>query len=81
MDGSDLPIPAGSIFMLDQAARSFPASRGDIPCAWSTQVGLDRPTYFKMDQLWLRNGGFKRDIAKWWHSHLNFGSTFDWLIT
>ena len=51
------------------------------PILWSTQVVLSWPTYFKMDRLWLRDGGFKRDIAKWWHSHLNFGSTSDRLIT
>ena len=51
------------------------------PILWSTQVGPDRTNYFKMDRSWLCDGGFKRDIAEWWHSHLNFGSALDRLIT
>ena len=30
--------------------------------SWSAKVGPCRPTYFKMDWSWLRDGGFKRDI-------------------
>ena len=51
------------------------------PISWSTQVGPDRPTYFKMDRSWLCDGGLKRDIAEWWHSHLNFGSASHRLIS
>ena len=51
------------------------------PISWSTQAGPSRPTYFKMDRSWLRNGGFKRHIAVWWQSHLNFCSASDRLIT
>ena len=41
---------------------SRPRSLSDhTPISWSTQVGPGRPTYFKMDRLWLRDGGFKRD--------------------
>ena len=50
------------------------------PIFWLTQVGSDRSTYFKMDWSWLCDGGLKRDIAEWWHSHLNFGSASDRLI-
>ena len=51
------------------------------PISWSTQAGPNRPTYFKMDRSWLRDEGFKSDIVKWWHSHPNFGSASDRLIT
>ena len=51
------------------------------PISWSTQAGPSRPTYFKMDRSWLRDEGFKRDIFAWWHSHPNFGSASDRLIT
>ena len=51
------------------------------PILWSTHEGPSRPTYFEMDQSWLRDGDFKRDIAKWWHAHLNVGSASDQLIS
>ena len=61
---------------------SLPCPLSDhTPISWSTQVGPGRSKYFKMDRSWLHNGGFKRDIAVWWHSHLNFGSASDRLIT
>ena len=61
---------------------SLPRPLSDhTPILWSTHEGLGRPTYFKMDRSWLHDGGFKRDIAEWWHAHLNFGSASDQLIT
>ena len=90
MEGSDLPILVGSIlysiellalFLLAKVT-SLPHPLSDhTPILWSTQVGPDWPTYLKMDRSWLHDGGFKRDIAEWWHSHLNFGSASDRLIT
>ena len=41
---------------------SLPRALSDhTPVSWSTQVGPGRPTYFKMDRSWLRDGGLKRD--------------------
>ena len=61
---------------------SLPRPLSDhTPILWSTHVGPGRPTYSKMDCSWLRDGGFKRDIAEWWPSPLNFGSALDKLIT
>ena len=61
---------------------SLPLPLSDhMPISWSTQVGPSWPTYFKIDRSWLHNRGFKTEIAEWWHSHLNFDSTSNWLIT
>ena len=61
---------------------SLPRPLSDhTPILWSTHGSPSRPTYFKMDRSWLLDGGFKRDIAEWWHSHLNFGSASNQLIT
>ena len=61
---------------------SLPRPLSDhTPILWSTHGSPSRPTYFKMDRSWLRDGGFKRDIVEWWHSHLNFSSALDQLIT
>ena len=61
---------------------SLPRPLSDhTPILRSTQLGPGRPTYFKMDRSWLRDEGFKRDIAEWWHSLLNFGSALDRIIT
>ena len=75
-----------SFELLDQfplaEVTSLPRPLSDhTPISWSTQTGPNRPTYFKMDRSWLRDEGFKRDVVEWWHSHPNFGSASDRLIT
>ena len=61
---------------------SLPRPLSDqTPILWSMQVGPGQPTYFKMDRSWLQDGVFKRDIAVWWQSHVNFGSTSDRIVT
>ena len=61
---------------------SLPRPLSDhTPISWSTQAGPSRPTYFKIDRSWLRDEGFKTNIFAWWHSHPNFGSPSDRLIT
>ena len=61
---------------------SLPLPLSDhMPILWTSHVGPCRSTYFKMDWSWLRDRDFKRDIAKWWQSDLNFGSASNQLIT
>ena len=52
-----------------------------MPILWTSHAGPRQSTYFKMDRSWLQDGDFKRDIAEWWQSQLNFGSASDQLIT
>ena len=54
---------------------------GHMPISWSANVGLGRPTYFKMDRSCLRDGGFKRDITELWQSYQNFSSDSTRFIT
>ena len=63
------------ILILSRAQRRLHRSRGDItalplsdhtPLLWMSQVGLARPTYFKMDWSWFRQAGFKEDLIRWW---------------
>ena len=61
---------------------SLPRPLSDhMPILWTSHAGPRPSTYFKMDRSWLRDGDFKRDIAVWWQSQLNFGSASDQLIT
>ena len=61
---------------------SFPHPLLDhMPIFWTSHAGPRQSTYFKMDWSWLRERDFKRDIAEWWQSQLNFGSASDQLIT
>ena len=51
------------------------------PICWATQLGEVKATYFKLDRSWLRDGGLKQEITKWWCSCLTFGSATDKLLT
>ena len=55
---------------------SMPRPLSDhTPLLWSSQVGLTRLTYFKIDHSWFRQDGFKEDIERWWSSTSGTGST------
>ena len=51
------------------------------PLLWASQVGLARPTYFKMDHSWFRQDGFKEDLVRWWIAHNDSGPTSSQLAT
>ena len=35
------------------------------PLLWSSQVGMEKPPYFKLDRLWLRDAAVKASIEEW----------------
>ena len=45
------------------------------PLVWASQMGADRPTYFKLERSWFRQDGFKENIEVWWRSLNVPGST------
>ena len=54
---------------------SLPRPLSDhTPLLWTSQVGLARPTYFKMDRSWFRQAGYKEDLIRWWTAQ-DYGPT------
>ena len=50
---------------------SLPRPLSDhTPVLWSSQVGMEKPPYFKLDRLWLRDVAVKANIEEWWGSHI-----------
>ena len=49
------------------------------PILWAAWVGSAKPTYFKLDRSWLREGTFKSEILEWWGSRLTFGAALEQL--
>ena len=54
---------------------SLPCPLSDhTPLLWSSQVGMEKPPYFKLDRSWLRDATIKASIEGWWNSQIVFGS-------
>ena len=49
------------------------------PIVWAARVGSTKPTYFKLDRSWLRDGTLKNEILEWWGSRLTFGAASEQL--
>ena len=82
MEGPHLPIAPRPISLFDRDAGALPIGRGDLlpaplsnhtPLLWSSQVGMEKPPYFKLDRSWLRDATIKASIEEWWDSQIVFG--------
>ena len=67
-----------SIEMLERSplaeVTSLPRPLSDhTPILWSSQVGMEKPPYFKLDHSWLRDATIKASIEEWWNSQIVFG--------
>ena len=51
------------------------------PIMWTARAGPAKPTYFKLDRSWLRDGEMKNEILEWWGSRLTFGGSSEQLCT
>ena len=49
------------------------------PIVWAARVGSAKPTHFKLDRSWLRDGTLKNEILEWWGSRITFGAASEQL--
>ena len=71
-----------SIEMLERSplaeVTSLPRPLSDhTPILWSSQVGMEKPPYFKLDRSWLRDATIKASIEEWWNSQIVFGPALE----